>query len=186
MRLDCYLVGPIRPRPMGTSTRQPDPGVWQNRPGRVAGAAPRASEMAHGSLPHQRVCSQRWGTSVREGLWLSAPNRPIIAVRHKTAATPTPSGWRQPPSQSPRSRLNQEDVHPAHCSPQRNRSRVGRESGGHPVHSGEWPRLVMRQLLWRTSWLQYKSVLSSDRSAAAARRRWELLHGSGNVSTVMR
>jgi hypothetical protein len=67
----------------GTSTCQPDPGVWQNRPGRVAGAAPGAREMAEGSLPHQHVCSRRWG-GPRSEKACSPPRRtdPIIAVQH--------------------------------------------------------------------------------------------------------
>ena len=114
------LVGPIRPRPMGTSTRQPDLGVWQNRPGRVTGAAPRASEMAHGSLPTNATAPS--GGGPRSEKACGSPHRTDPSLRFGTRPRqrPRPSGWRQPPSQSPPSRLNQEDVHPAHCSPRKN------------------------------------------------------------------
>jgi hypothetical protein len=54
---------------------------------------------------------------------------------------------------------------------------IGRDSGGHPVHSDEWPRLVMRQSLRRTSRLQYRSVLGSH-------DRWKLIGEHGEEKRV--
>ena len=75
--------GPTRPRPMGTSTCQPDPGVRQNRSSRVAGTAAGASETAEGSLPHQRICSQRWGLGPEKAC--SPPHRTDPSLQFSTS-----------------------------------------------------------------------------------------------------
>ena len=56
-------------------------------------------------------------------------------------------------------------------------SRVGRDVGGHPVHSDEWPRLVMRQSLWRTSRFNTSQCW-------ADMTRWKLIVESGEEKRV--